>query len=82
MHRPDWANPNHVGYTPSELRKERNISPGDQVKWHANARNVIGAEVGEPAGVVVRYLGLRDAVILMDSNGSCTDCLLKFIEKI
>ena len=71
-----------VGTTPSELRKERNINPGDRVKWHPCARHVLGAEVGAYAGVVIRYLGLRDAVVIIDPEGSSRNCLLKFIERI
>ena len=71
-----------VGTTPSKLRKERAICPGDQVKWHASSHGVIGAQVGEYAGIVIRYLGLRDAVVLLKPDGSSSNCLLKFIEKV
>ena len=71
-----------VGTTPSKLRKERNINPGDRVKWHQDAQNVLGAEVGAYAGIVIRYLGLRDAVVIIDPEGSSRNCLLKFIERI
>ena len=70
-----------VGDTPSELRKERGIVPGDLVKWHPSARDVLGYKEGAVIGIVLRYLGGRDAVEILDRAGDRWDCLLQFIEK-
>ena len=70
-----------VGDTPSELRKERGIMPGDLVKWHPSARDVLGYKEGAVIGIVLRYLGRRDAVQILDRRGERWTCLLQFIEK-
>jgi len=70
-----------VGDVPSELRKERGIVPGDLVKWHPSARDVLGYKEGAVIGIVLRYLGRRDAVEILDRAGDRWNCLLKFVEK-
>ena len=70
-----------VGDTPSELRKERGIVPGDLVKWHPCAHDVLGYEEGEVIGIVLRYLGRRDVVEVLDRKGDRWTFLLQFVEK-
>ena len=79
--RPGWAKPATVGYVPSKLRQERDIAPGDLVKWHPCARNVLNYVEGEHVGLVLRYLGLRDAVIVLTPSGEHREFFIKFIEK-
>jgi hypothetical protein len=70
-----------VGDTPSELRKERGIEPGDLVKWHPCAEDVLGYKAGAVIGIVLRYIGRRDAVEILDRGGGIDTYLLKFVEK-
>ena len=79
--RPSWAKPGVVGYTPSKLRQERDIVPGNLVKWHPCARDVLNYVEGGHVGIVLRYQGLRDVVIVLTPSGEHRDFFIKFIEK-